>query len=226
MPRDRLSKEELHDDEFTSAIFRLITYTEENYPKILAGLGAVVVASLIGFFIQDNANKRTQAALDAIGDVQVALMQGNMSSAITIAQAVASDYSGETIGGRAILTLANIYFDQGRFEESSAQYHKFLDGADDPSGPEVYGATAVIASCMESQGNPLGAGQHLLSYADSHSQPPYVPLALMEAARSYLAGGNPDRAKETLQRVIGDYPESAVNRAAKTELGILGIHVD
>ena len=59
--RKRLTKEELHQDEFTSALFRLVGYAEKNYPKILAGLGVVVVVGLIGYFIRDSSNRRTQA---------------------------------------------------------------------------------------------------------------------------------------------------------------------
>ncbi len=36
--RKRLTKEELHDDEFTTTMFRLLGYVESNYTKILAAI--------------------------------------------------------------------------------------------------------------------------------------------------------------------------------------------
>jgi len=220
--RKRLTKEELHRDEFTAALFRLVGYAEKNYPKILAGLGVVVVVGLIGYFIQDSSNRRTQAALDAIGDVEVALMQGNTSSAITRAQAIARDYPGEKIAGRALVTLANIYFDQGRYEEATSHYRQFLDVIDDPADPQGYGAWAGIASAMEAQNNLLGAAGQYTAYADKHGQTTFAPLSLLEAARCYQSADDPDRARETYLRVWADYRTAPAAREAETQLAILG----
>lgn len=226
MARDRLSKEELHDDEFTAAIYRFIGYAEQNYPKLLAGLGAVVVAVLIGFFIQSSAEKRTQAALDAIGDVQVALMQGNTSSAITKAQAIVRDHSGEDVAGRALVTLANIYYGQGRYDEATSHYRQYLDATADPEGPEAYGAHAGIAASMEAQGNVVGAAQQYLSYADQHGNTPFAPLALSEAARCYQAAGQSDQASQIYQRIRTDYASAPTARTAETELELMGTVVN
>jgi TolA-binding protein len=226
MPRDRLTKEELHDDEFTESIVRIVSYVEHNYPKILAGLGAVVVAILIGYFVQDSANRRTQAALDAIGDVQVALMQGNTSSAITKAQAVIRDYSGEDIAGRALVTLGNVYYDQGRFDEATSHYRQFLEASDNPGGPEGYGAYAGIAASMEAQGNAAGAAQQYLSYADRFGKTPFAALALLESARCNGVAGQVEEAKSIYQRIRADYASSSAARSAQTELELLGIVAD
>ncbi len=224
--RKRLTKEELHEDEFTATMFKLIGYLESNYPKVLAALGVVAVVIVIGYFIQHSANRRTQTALAAIGDVQVALMQGNTSSAATKAQTIIRDYSGENIAGRALVTLANIYFDQGRYDEATAHYRQFLDVIDDPRGPEGFGANAGIAAAMEAQGNLAGAAQEYASYADRFAQTPFAPLALKEAGRCYLAAGDLDQAKQTYLRIRGEYRASPSSRIAQTELEILGILTD
>jgi tetratricopeptide (TPR) repeat protein len=185
MPSKRLSKEELHDDEFMNLIYRLIGYSEENYPKILAGIGVVVVIGLIGYFIQQSSNRRTQAALDAIGVVQVALMQGNTSTAVTNAQSIIRDYEGEAMAGQALITLANIYFNQGRFEEAATHYRQFLAATDNSAGPEAYGAWSALGAAMEAQNDLDGAAQQYESYTQAHGATPFAPLALMEAARCY-----------------------------------------
>lgn len=218
----RLSKEELTQDEFTASVFKFIGYAEQNYPKLIAGAGAVVVLVLIGVFIADSANKKAQAGIDAIGDVQVSLMQGNTSSAITKAQAIARDYSGEEIAGRAVITLANIYYDQGRFDEATAQYRKFLSDVSDESGPQGYGANAGIAASMEAQGNTAGAAQQHETYANSYGNTPYAPLALLEAGRCYISAGNLAQAKVVFERIRKDYASSTQARVAQTELEILG----
>ena len=223
MPSEkRLTKEELNQDEFTASVFKFIGYAENNYPKLIAGAGAVVLVVLIGLFIQDNANKKPQAGIDAIGDVQDSLMQGNTSSAITKAQAIARDYSGEEIAGRAVITLANIYYDQGRFEEATAQYQQFLSQVSDASGPQGYGAHAGIAASMEAQGNAIGAAQQYVKYADSYAQTPYAALALLEAGRCYIAAGNTDQAIQVFKRIRQEYAASSQARQAQTELEVLG----
>jgi predicted negative regulator of RcsB-dependent stress response len=222
----RLTKEELHDDEFVSALYGVIRYVEENYPKVLAGIGVVVVIGLIGYFIQESANRRATAAIDAIGTVQVALMQGNTSTAITNAQSVIRDYEGEPVAGQALTTLANIYFDQGRFDEATTHYRQFLSATDAKLGPEAFGVWSGIASSMEAQGNVSGAAQQYLSYADSHSETPYAPLALIQAARTYKLSGSTDSAVNAYQRIVSQYSDSPAAISAKNELGILGVVVD
>jgi predicted negative regulator of RcsB-dependent stress response len=222
----RLTKEELHDDEFVSALYAIIRYVENNYPKVLAGIGVVVVISLIGYFIQESANRRIAAANDAIGTVQVALMQGNTSTAITNAQSVIRDYEGEPVAGQALTTLANIYFDQGRFDEATTHYRQFLSTNDANFGPEEFGAWSGIASSMEAQGNLSGAAQQYLSYADRFSNTAYAPLALFQAARTYKLAGSTDSAVNAYQRIVSQYSDSPAAISAKTELGILGVVVD
>ena len=224
--RKRLTKEELHDDEFTTTMFRLLGYVESNYTKILAAICAVVVILLIGYFAQQSSQRHTQAALEALGDVQVALMQGNTSSAITKAQSIARDYAGEDSEGRALVMLANIYFDQGRYDEASSHYRKFLDATDDKSGPQVFGAWSGLASAMEAQGNWFGAAQQFVTYADQHSKTAFAPFALKEAGRCYRSAGNLDDAKLTYLRIRADYPKSPEARFAATELAMLGTLVE
>ena len=221
----RLTKEELHDDEFVSALYGIIRYVEDNSAKVLAGVGVVVVIGLIGYVIQESANRRAEAAIDAIGTVQVALMQGNTSTAITNAQSVIRDYEGEPVAGQALTTLANIYFDQGRFDEATMHYRKFLSATDAQLGPEAFGAWSGIASTMEAQGNLSGAAQQYQSYADSHNTP-YAPLALIQAARTYKLAGSTDSAINAYQRILAQYSDSPAAISAKSELGILGVVVD
>ncbi len=218
----RLTKEQLKRDEITASLFKLIGYSEKNYPKILAGLAAIVVLGMIGYFVQDSANRRTQAAYDAIGDVEVALMQGNTSSAITRSQAIVRDYSGEKIAGRALVTLANIYFDQGRYEESTGHYRQYLDALDNSADPQTYGAWAGIAAAMEAQNNLVGAAEQFVAYADKHAQTTFAPLALMEAGRCYQLADDLERAKQIYLQIWSGYRNAPVARAAETELAVLG----
>jgi TolA-binding protein len=222
----RLSKEQLHDDEFVSSLYWLIGYVEENYPKILAGFGVIVVIGMIGYFIQQSSNRRAQAAVDALGVVQVALMQGNTSSAVTSAQSIIRDYEGEDIAGRALITLANIFFDQGRFEEATTHYRQFLSATDDASGPEAYGAWAGLAGAMEAQNDLAGAAQSYESYVQANSAGAFAPLALAQAARCHKMAGNTEMAKQAYQRILADYGATAAANSVKSELGMLGVVLD
>jgi TolA-binding protein len=181
---------------------------------------------LSGYFIQQSSIRRTQAAIDAIGVVQVALMQGNTSTAITNAQSIIRDYEGEPIAGRALITLANIYFNQGRFEEAVTHYRQFLGATENASGPEAYGAWSALGAAMEAQNDMNGAAQQYSSYTHAHRSTPFAPLALMEAARCYKLAGNTDMAKQTYQRIISDYREATSASQAKSELGMLGVVID
>ncbi|MDA0747328.1 MAG: tetratricopeptide repeat protein [bacterium] len=219
--KDRLTKQELREDEFVSRILGILDYSKENYPKIIAGVGALAVIVLIGVFINRQAEQRRLEAVDAMGDVRISLLKGEEESAINQAQQVAQRYSGKPAARNALLVAGNLQFENGRFAEARTTFENYLDNFGS-EGPLGYGAWVGTAASLEEEGNLNGAAERYVAYVDKHSDTPFAPLALKEAARCYEFSGALEKAKTTLQRIVDEYAKSPAANVAKAKLAQMG----
>ena len=197
-------------------------YVQNNYPKLLAGAGAVVIVVLIGVFIKQQSDRRTRVAMDALGEVNISLAQGNNDEAVLQAEKIAKDYSGKPAARQALILLGNLHFAQDRHSEARISYQEYLDTYGD-EGPSGYGARAGIAACLEEQGKYREAAEEYAAYADKYPASPFAPMVLKEAARCYRLAGDSEKAQASLQRIVDGYSESAAARTAKAELTQMGV---
>ncbi len=223
--RQRPTKQELKEDEVITWLLQAWTYVEDNYPKLLAGLGVVVVAILVGVFINSYTESQAQDARNALGDLHITLLQGNTSGAIEQAEQMVEDYSGQPSARQALILLGNLYFELGRHAEAQATYQRYLD-AHGEEGPSGYGARSGQAACMEAQGNYADAGAEYASYADEYKSTPFAPVALKEAARCYRLVGDVEKSQDIYRRIMSDYAKSSIAPVARAELRQMGIEVN
>ena len=216
-PRKRLTKKDLKEDEMVTWVLKASTYIEKNYPKLLAAVGAVLVAVLIGVFIRYQAGRERQKAIAASGELQVLVFEQRIGDAIVQAERLADEYDGEAVAADALMVLGNLYFDLGRYAEAQASYQRYLDRYGD-AGPGAYGAWAGVAACMETQENYDQAAAKYVAYVETHGTSPFAPTALKEASRCYTLAGNDAKAQEVLERIVESYPETEMARSARAEL--------
>jgi TolA-binding protein len=220
--QQRMTKQELKEDEFVNKIMNAWGYVKENYPKVIAVVGGVVILILIGVFIKQQADEQTRASVDALGEVRIALMQGQIDNAIAQAERVAENFSGKSAAGQALHMVGNLYFDSSRYAEAQVAFQSYLDNYGS-EGPMGYASWSGIAACMEEQGDVAGAADKYVSFTDMASQSPFAPMALKEAARCQQSTGNSDGSIALLKRIIDSYPKSSAARSAKAELKKLGV---
>lgn len=217
----RLTKGDLQEDEVLASFYRVIGYLQANYPKIIVGVGVLVVVILIAVFVQDNATKKQQAAVDALGRIQISMMQGQMDASLVHAEQLAREHAGSPIAAQATLMLGNAYYGTGRYDEAHSTFQSFLDeyGSE---GPDGYGAWVSLGACMEQQQNTLAAAQHYAQFALQHTDSPFSPLALLEAARAFEESGNREQAIRVLAQITTDYRDAPMRREAEAQLRVLG----
>ena len=225
MQHKKPTKEELKEDEVLVAFFKLWNYAELNYPRILAGIGVVVVVVLIGVFIRNYQAQQEIDAQSALGEVDIALLQGAPEDALVRAEQVAGKYGGKAAAKYAQIAVANIHFESERYAEAQAAFQQYLDdhGSEGPTG---FGAVNGLAASLESQQLFSEAAARFLAYADAFGNTPFAPIALKEAARCFKIADDVPKAESLYRRIIEDYPESNVARTAKSELRFLGFNVD
>lgn len=218
----RLTKKDLKEDELVTRALQMWAYIEKNYPKLLAGLGAIVVVALAGMLIKNQSDQQTQASIDALGNVRIALHQGKVEDAVFQAERVAEEYSGKPAAGQALLLLGGLHYDLGRYAEAQTAYQGYLSTYGD-EGPAGYAAWGGIAACLEEQGSYVEAAEKYVAYADQYGTSPFAPIVLKEASRCYVNAGDLEKAQGVLQRIVKDYPKSSIVRSAKAELRQMGV---
>ncbi|GAB4316786.1 MAG: hypothetical protein Kow0074_04940 [Candidatus Zixiibacteriota bacterium] len=131
--RQRLTKRQLKEDAFTTAIFRAREWTEENLRLVLIIAGAILVVILAFWGITSYLSGKEQAAARLYGEAGVELRSDNLSGAILNLQEIMDKHSGSDIAGLACFQLADAYFEQRRFDDARVYFQRYLDDyADDP----------------------------------------------------------------------------------------------
>lgn len=221
-PHGRLTKQDLKEDEVMVWMYHAWGFLEQNYTRILAGLGAVIAVALIVVFVRHRAAQDAQAAVDALGEMELSLFQGNVEEATAKAEEIADRYEGKPGAQQALAALGNIHYSSSRFSEAKASYTKYLD-VYGSGGSAGFGAWTGIAGCLEEEGKHLEAADQYAAYAEKHPGSPFAPLALKEAARCYKLTGNLEKASEALQQMAREYPASSQAREADSELKQMGV---
>ena len=198
---------------------------EANYIRILMGFGIAIVAALIVLFFYREQTQHAEAARTALGDVYIALYEGRVEDAIAASQDVIETYAGEAEAGEALMALANLHYEEGRIAEARTHFQQYLNEYP-TDGPLGYGAWSGLASCLESEGKFAEAGQQFATFAKSHPQSPFAPIALKEAGRCYELGNMPQQASDAYQKIVKEYNASSAARFARGQLSMMGIEID
>ena len=81
--------------------------------------GAVVIAAIVGgfWFYERSQSLKAQRAESAYFQARQSVIAGNLPLAVSDLQKVVTRYEGTQGGAQAALTLAQAYYDQGKFKE-------------------------------------------------------------------------------------------------------------
>ncbi len=125
--RQRLTKHQLKEDAFTTAIFRAREWTEDNLRLVLMVAGGILVVILAIWGITRYTSSQEQDAARLYGEAGVELRSDNLSGAILNLQTVVDEYGDSEIAGVACFQLADAYFVQRRFDDARVYFQKYLD---------------------------------------------------------------------------------------------------
>lgn len=216
----KLSKEELREDEFVDWIMEAVDYVKERSQVFIVGfLGLVVVILLFNQSMESRDAAKVEAVA-LLGDVLMAEQGGQISEAIRLGEQLATSYSGTPAAGQGLVLLANMHYTEGRIAEARSYYRDYLEEYE-PIDVIAYAAESGLASCLEAEGQLLEAGRYYEAYADREADTISAALALMEAARVYGTAGDGKKQRELLEAVSRDFAQYPVALQARTSLGML-----
>jgi predicted negative regulator of RcsB-dependent stress response len=129
----RLTKHQLKQDGFSTAIFGAREWVEQNLRLTLMVLGGVVLVAALIWGIGYYRTSQTTEANSLLGQAGVELRGGNLAAAIVSLRKLVDEHPGAKVAGIACVELADAYFRQRSFEDAKTYFQKYLDSyGDDP----------------------------------------------------------------------------------------------
>jgi len=186
--------------------FDPVVFWIQHKSKVLLFVGLFVVA-LAAYAISEYVrNQRNTAAQTLLA---------NAHSADDYRK-VTADYSGTSAAGDAYLLLAEKLRAEGKYDESSAALHTFIEKY--PEHPLISGAWTSLAANLEAQGKgdeALSTYQKVTTtFANSFS----APLALNSQARLLAQKGKTEDARRLYEQVMAQYQDNFAAQQAAQEL--------
>lgn len=213
----KLTKKEIKEDKFVEAAMQARAYVEDNYKQVSLITAAVFIAFLLimGYnYVHTQTSERSSTLL---GQAQLEYQNMNYTKARGILDRLENEYAGTDAAEKGLLLLANLHYQQDKYSEAADSYMAFTDAY---SGSDILVASgyAGYAACQEQMANNAAAAEFYLKA--QHSDPDFVEASnyLYLAALNFITIDDFAAAKDALDRIINDYPDSQREQDAKAQL--------
>ena len=178
----RLSKHQLKQDGFTTAIFGAREWVEQHLRMVLLVAGGVVVVIAATWGIVSYFQGREAAAATLFGEAGVEIRSNNLSAAVIGLKKVVDEYGGSDVADLACFQLADVQYRQRSYDEARATYQRYLD---DYAGDELLVASAWggLAAIDEHANDLAAAAEKNLKAASLNLKSFQAPEYLRHAIR-------------------------------------------
>jgi TolA-binding protein len=220
MSPQRITKREIKQDKFVTFSFKLTEWIQKHLNQVLTVAAAVIVVTAVVVYLVSSQAQRERQASELFGKANLELQSGNISEAVSNLQTLVSRYGSSKMAGQATYYLASAYYYAKDYAQAETWFQKYLDQYDQDILLSS-SSQAGIADCHVQMGDYAQAGEEFLKAASMYPASFMAPHYLMAAASAYANADQKDRAREALDRVISDYPDSREARQAKMKLAEL-----
>jgi TolA-binding protein len=186
--------------------FEAELFWEKHRAILLAcvGIALVLAAALAIWFIRAHSQRQAAAALFAQAKDPAAWRE------------VIERYPSSAPAANAYFLLADALRRDGKLEESSAQYEKFL--AAFPKNSLVGGARLGLAENLAVAGKTDEALASLRSVREKDAGSYAAPFAALLEGRILMRSGKFDEARKVFSNLVSSYPRSPAARTAGAQL--------
>jgi tetratricopeptide (TPR) repeat protein len=225
-------------DEFQARGFELVHWMQERQKLVLSVIGAILVAGLaFGVYTAVRASRNAdasealQAALEAWeapiggatpnedGEKAFPDATARTKAAKDLFTKAADGNPGTGAGAIAHLYAGHAALALGEHDEAAKRYQAFLD-ASSKREPLRFAGLAGLAQALEAKGDKKGALdklEELINLPEKVDE----DAALLDSARLSIELGDPKAARDALERITKDFPESSLRTRADEMLGAL-----
>ena len=204
--KKRLSRKEMREDKLIGMAQKIEQYYEQNRKLVMAVVVVILVVIVAFFVIRANQQKTFEEASLSLSIAKVMFEMKRFDEAESQFQSLKTKYGGR-IAGEAQFYLAKSAFSQGNFEEAEAGFREYISKYHVDKYIDV-AAIAGLAACQESQGKFEEAAETFLSIPRKHRKHYFSPYAMNQAAQCYLSVNQKDKARQTYQLLLRQYPDS------------------
>jgi predicted negative regulator of RcsB-dependent stress response len=196
-------------DEFLEALQRGFRYVIENIKFVSIIAGGILAGILIIFFVlyQMKATRLEEASL--LNQAVAAYHEGNLEGSLSVLEKLAGKRGLSAV--TAELYRGNIHYDQEKYDEALANFKRALELAGTTENNVLLAlARQGVAYSEKSLGNLDRAAE-----AFSRLGGNFKDLSLLERARIYAEQGDKAKAREVLDELTNDFPQSPWVRSAE-----------
>jgi TolA-binding protein len=215
-----MSKQDLKEDKFVKFSLQTKSYLDENYQKLTRYALAAAAMIIIILFFYYNARQSEQEAYSQLGIAQIDFANGDLSKANDRLVRLIENYDGADAAEQGMFLLANIYFQQKKYEDAHLYFQKFVE---EYSGSDILLASgyAGLAACEETSKNFARAAELYEKAAKLTGDFPESDNQLYLAALCYKRAGNFEKAKNIFSRLSKEAKSDSRLKEAETQLVLL-----
>ena len=207
----------MKQDRLVTTTFQLTEFVQKNLNQILMVAGGVLMVALVIIFFLSSASRRVKEADQLLGKASSELRIGNFQQAVTDLNSVISRYGGTKAVSQATMFLANAYFYSKDYDQAQQTFQRYVDKY--RKDPLFLGAAyAGIAQCRLEKKEYSQAGEFFVKAYLSDPLGFLSPGYLLSGGNAFKYGNEFEKAKQTYQKLIDQFPESAEWNQAKREL--------
>ncbi len=191
--------------------------------KLFITLGVVFVAIIIlGYSInwyigyQDNIRTEKLYRIEVIVQDNGISNEKKYNNALPMIDEFIDEYTGTKQAEIALFYRSSLNYHQKQYDKASSDLKQVLTVLEKPSDFHVI-ASVYLSNILRDQGK-IDEAVTILNSAKSEIM---IDLIMMELAETYISGKQNDAAKQTLDVIIKDYPDSLyANRAKQLLAGL------
>jgi len=226
MAKKKITRKELlkTPDEFLTFSAKAANFISAHLRQIkYVGVGIVVIAvgymgiySYLRYLNKNGQNAYNKAYYTLMEEMKPKPNPDNLRESEELFRKVIDDYGLSKAARLAVPQVAYLKFLDKQYDEAIALYRKFLE---EVSGDTEYESLAnlALANCFEAKGDLRTAIDTLLLVVKAPENP-FTETARLSLARLYRLDGQPEKAKEILEKFVESYPESPFLPFAKAHL--------
>lgn len=227
----RITRKQLKQDEFVSFGESVFNKVQEYWRPLLAGLGAVVALILLWGAIGWWGGSRSEGAAEQLyqavkayqGDEETGAVAGDLAAAETAFEEVVTRYGRSDQADVARLYLAQIARSRGEGDRARGLLRELSEGSGDDAIKRL--AAVELLHLRVAAGQGAEVAQELETMVAGQESRLPRDVAIYELALTLLQGDENDRAREYLQRLVEEFPESPYRDPAMQKLRELGAGV-
>ena len=220
-PKKKVTKQDLKEDKFVKFTLQAKTYIDENYQKLMRialGVGAVIIILVFYYY---NSQETAKEANSQLGIAEIEYKNGNLSKASERLEKLINEYDGTDSADKGLFLLANIYYQQKRYEDARIHFDRFVSAY---SGSNILLASgyAGLAACEEVDSNFSEAANLYERAADLAPDFPESDNYYYMSALCYKRAGDLDKARSLFEQLASEAKSSQRVRDAEIQLVLLG----